>query len=49
MMMMMMMYLMMMYLDHVVVGDHVGDEDEYLAILIGDDSSNKMILMIKGG
>ena len=47
MMVMMMMYLMMMYLDHVVVGDHVGDED--VAIFIGDDSSNKMILMIKGG
>ena len=28
-------------------GDHVGDED--VAIFIGDDSSNKMILMIKGG
>ena len=47
MMVMMMMYLMMMYLDHVVVGDHVGDEDDDLAILIGGDS-NKMILMIKG-
>ena len=37
------------YLDHIVVGDHIGDEDDDLAILIGGDSSNKMILMIKGG